>query len=68
VYAHSALGLEGGTEGGLGTTNALAIDGSGQIWATGSQNVFTNSGSPVSSTADTGVSASNAQSIAITSH
>jgi len=57
--------------GGLGTTNALAVDGLGQIWATGSQNgvsLFTNSGTPVSSTAFTGVSASNAQSIAITPH
>jgi len=59
------------TGGGLGTTNALAIDALGQIWATGTQNgvsLFSNSGTPVSSTDYTGASAANAQSVAITSH
>ncbi len=57
------------TGGGLTTTNALAIDGSGDIWATGTGNtlsVFNSSGAPISTTGYTGGGLTNGQSLAIT--
>jgi hypothetical protein len=57
------------TGGGLTTTNAVAVDGSGQIWATGTGNsvsAFTGAGVPVSSGSGfTGGGVSNPQGIAI---
>jgi hypothetical protein len=57
------------TGGGLGITSAIAVDGQGQIWATGENNLsaFTNAGTAVSPASGfTGGGASNPQSIAIT--
>jgi hypothetical protein len=58
--------------GGLGITSAIAVDGQGQIWATGNQNnlsSFTSAGTAVSpANGFTGGGASNPQSIAITTH
>ena len=57
--------------GGLGTTNSIAVDGNGNIWATGNSNIlseFTSSGTPVSSTGYTGAGTASPESMAITSH
>jgi len=55
--------------GGLGVTNAVAVDGTGQIWAAGSGTTlsgFSSAGAPLATAGFSGGGASNAQSIAIT--